>query len=155
MTGRVADLFSPERLRQNWTEGEKELAAGTAAPDRAAEAAGATAATASSSAGGSGAQAVAGQMDGGSGDGGEGAASPKALFVRLEKAARTRFQGPRAEGLRQMIEELGRKLETRFPPPAETAPDDKEKAALDKQIQTMLVEIEDLADALALGNRRP
>lgn len=83
------------------------------------------------------------------------APSPVFLYARLREAIARRFPGGKASAaLEPLLQELGERMERRFPAAAAPAPPPDEKAALDAVMEDLLNRIEDLVEALEIGSGR-
>ena len=78
------------------------------------------------------------------------AETPLVVFQRLRDRIQERFPGEQGEPLAVLLNEVEEKLLRRFPQTDDMETSEEEKAALHKEIGTLLNEIEDLAEALEL-----
>lgn len=75
---------------------------------------------------------------------------PFALFERLRSRIQERFPGEKGYPLALLMNELGELLRRRFPQTEDSEVPAEDRAALNQEIETLLSEIEDLAEALEL-----
>lgn len=134
---RIEDLFSPERLRDSWSE-EEESTAGAEQDEHPARPAD---------------------------------DHPVGLAQRLEEIVRARFPGDPEPAIQALVSRLRSLVERRFPQQegredpedpedpqedqeTQDQEDQEDQAALDQEIAELLGQIEDLAEAWTLGERR-
>jgi hypothetical protein len=79
--------------------------------------------------------------------------TPLAVFQRLRGRIQERFPGEQGEPLAVLLNEVEEKLLRRFPQTDDTVVSEEEKSALNQAIETLLNDIEDLAEALELQRR--
>jgi hypothetical protein len=125
---RIEDLFSPERLRDSWREEEETPSGG---PEQEGQ--------------------PARLVDD----------HPVSLALRLEEIVRDRFGGADPEpAIQTLTSRLKSLVERRFSPQEkqeeqeEQEEQEPDQAELDQEISEILGQIEDLAEALSLGERR-
>ena len=75
---------------------------------------------------------------------------PLAVFERLRSRIQERFSGEKGQPLAVLINQLGELLLKRFPQTDDAVGSDEDQEALNQEIEALLNEIEDLAEALEL-----
>ena len=78
------------------------------------------------------------------------AETPLAVFQRLRGRIQERFPGKQGESLQVLMDELEEKLLKRFPQTDDREVSAEDNSALNQEIETLLNDIEDLAEALEL-----
>jgi hypothetical protein len=72
------------------------------------------------------------------------------VFARLQGRIQERFPGEQGEPLQVLMSELEEKLLKRFPQTDDREVSEEDNSALNQEIETLLNDIEDLAEALEL-----
>ena len=78
------------------------------------------------------------------------AETPLAVFQRLRGRIQERFPGKQGESLQVLMDELEEKLLKRFPQTDDSEVSAEDNSSLNQEIETLLNDIEDLAEALEL-----
>ena len=78
------------------------------------------------------------------------AETPLAVFQRLRRRIQERFPGEQGEPLAALLKEVEEKLLKRFPQTDDSEVSEEDNSALNQEIETLLNDIADLAEALEL-----
>ena len=80
----------------------------------------------------------------------DGSPDVMAVFARLQGRIQERFPGEQGESLLVLMSELEEKLLKKFPQTEDREVSEENNSALNQEIETLLNDIEDLAEALEL-----